>query len=121
MNESEFEAMLTEKVRSSVLGGGLPVGMEERLVGSIRRTRRIFRAKVMALVTVIAVMCILVLGFMGREEKTNVGETSLIAAQQNGEEKSEVGAWVFLGAAFRECFKTNKTNKKKEEEECPQK
>ena len=121
MNETEFESLLTEKVRGSVRAEGLPPGMEERLIGSIRRTRRIFRAKVMALVTVIAVMCILVLGFMGREEKSNVGETSLIAAQQNGEEKSEVGAWVFLGAAFRECFKANKTNKKKEEEECPQK
>ncbi len=121
MNENEFEEMLTEKVRSSVPEVGLPPGMEERLVGSIRRTRRIFRAKVMALVTVIAVMCILVLGFMGREERTNVGETSLIAARQNEEGKSRVGAWVFLGAAFRECFRSNKTNKKKEEKECPQK
>ncbi len=109
MNESEIDSILANKVRRSVGATQLPSGMEERLVGSIRRARRVFRAKVMAVLALLSVGCILAVGLSGRSERVSgLGETSLIAAQDaaNGDRDS-VSGWMLLGF-FRECFRVNR-------------
>lgn len=118
MNERELDSILSNKVRSCVSSAQLPPGMEDRLVGSIRRTRRIFRAKIMAFVALLSVGCILVMGLIGRTEAPKgVGETALIAA--NGESdggETVVSGWMLFGF-FRECFRSNRSLKRKEERE----
>ena len=118
MNEGEFDSILSSKVRTSVSSARLPPGMEERLVGSIRRTRRIFRAKVMVFLVLLSIGSILAMGLVGRTgAPRGVGETSLIAA--NGEAEggeSVVSGWMLFGF-FRECFRSNRSIKRKEERE----
>ena len=118
MNEREVDSVLSAKVRMCVSSTQLPPGMEERLIGSIRRTRRIFRAKVMAFIALLSVGSILVMGLIGRTESPHgIGETSLIAA--NGESEGGetlVSGWMLFGF-FRECFRSNRSAKRKEERE----
>ncbi len=120
MNESEIDVILTDRVRSCASSVQLPPGMEERLVGSIRRTRRIFRAKVMAFIALLSVGSILVMGLVGRTEASKgMGETSLIAASEGSESgETVVSSWMLFGF-FRECFrsKSNRSIKRKEERE----
>ena len=116
MNECEIDVILTDRVRSCASSAQLPPGMEERLIGSIRRTRRIFRAKVMALVALLSVGSILVMGLVGRQDAPKgVGETSLIAANEGSESgETVVSGWMLFGV-FRECFRSNRSVKRKEE------
>lgn len=120
MNEREIDLILSDRVRSCTASAQLPPGMEERLIGSIRRTRRIFRAKVMAFVALLSVGSILVMGLAGRTESPkNVGETSLIATTEGSEsEETVVSGWMLFGF-FRECFRSKSTRsiKRKEERE----
>lgn len=118
MNEGEFDLILSNKVRTCVSSARLPPGMEERLVGSIRRTRRIFRAKIMVFLVLLSLGSILAMGLIGRTSAPRgVGETSLIAASGDAEGgQSVVSGWMLFGF-FRECFRSNRSIKRKEERE----
>lgn len=119
MNEEvKIDAILMDRVRMCAGSACLPAGMEERLIGSIRRTRRIFRAKVMAFIALLCVGSILVMGLIGHtEDRKGVGETSLIAVHEGTESgETVVSGWMLFGF-FRECFRSNRTAKRKEERE----
>ena len=112
MNESD--CVLSRRLRECVSGKRLPSGFSERLVRSVRRRRRTMR--VFAVVSLI-VVCMLGMGSIGyftSADRDPTSEDSIVAAQ--GPLKSErVSGWMFIGF-LRECFKRNKTNKRKEEE-----
>lgn len=111
---NDADELLTRRLRDCLSDRHLPSGFSDRLVRSVRRRRRVSRT---AAVVSVIVACVLVMGFVGyfsSEEPKATEKPALVAAQ--GPVKTErVSGWLFLGF-FRECFKRNKTNKRKEEE-----
>lgn len=111
MNESD--CVLSRRLRECVSDKRLPSGFSERLVRSVRRRRTM---RVFAVVSLI-VICMLGMGSIGyftSADRDPTSEDSIVAAQ--GPLKSEqVSGWMLIGF-LRECFKRNKTNKRKEEE-----
>ena len=113
MTETELEAMLSARVKECVASRYHSADLANRLLTSVRHSRRTFQIRLMALVAVVVVTAMLMVGLTGRKKQTAHGEAALIAAQEDsGGEK--VSGWMFLGI-FRDIFKKNKVNKRREE------
>lgn len=114
MSEDEIDRLLAEKLKSCVSRRNLPEGFTARLTRSVVRSRRsVYRRAVGVAVLLLAVL-VGIVGFWPVSGKRPARETMLIAARDGGSGKEEVSRWMLLGA-FRECFKRNKSHKRKEE------
>ena len=113
MTEDDFDAFLAAKVKSCVSGKTIPVSMCDRLVRSVRRSRCV-RIRIAAVIAVVVASALLTIGLMGRTAPGGDGEASIIATQgHRGEDK--VSGWMLL-SVFRDLFRRNRTNKRKEED-----
>lgn len=113
MRETELESMLSARVKGCVASRCHSSDLADRLRISVRHSRRAFQIRLTALVAVVVVTAMLMVGLTGRKEQSAQGEAALVAAQENsGGEK--VSGWMFLGI-FRDIFKKNKVNKRREE------
>ena len=113
MMEDDFDALLAAKVKGCVSGKMIPDSMRDRLVRSVRRSRCV-RIRIAAVIAVVIASALLTVGLMGRTASHGDGEVSIIATQgHRGEDK--VSGWMLL-SVFRDLFRRNRTNKRKEEE-----
>ena len=115
MTEEELDAILSKKLKSCVAGRCLPGDFSARLKASIRRSRRHVRARIAAAAVVASVLGMVLLGVAGTPQKAKPRECALIAARSSENKGQEISAWMLFGV-FRECFKRNRSNKRKEEE-----
>lgn len=113
MNEKELELLLSSKMKSCVAGKRLNDGFVERIVSEVRRQKRAFRFRAVTVSVVVIVLSSALMGLLSESPKKEPRKTALIAARENGT-KEKVTSWIFLGF-FKECFKRNRTNKRKEE------
>ena len=115
MSEYELECALSRKLNESVGGHVLSADFCGRLQASVRQMRhRLVMKVIAAIVAVIAAVSVSV-GFMDAKNSPEVREPSLIAAETHHTE-TNLSKLAFLGF-FRECFKRNKTTKRKEDEQ----
>lgn len=114
MTDNEFDAMISAEMRRMVSDRRLPDGFSDRLVRSIKRSRTVWRCKAVACIAVIIAIGAVIIGFSRRDRPVGASESALIAADAPAG-TTEVSGWFLLGC-LRECFKRNKTNRKKEEE-----
>ena len=114
MTEDDIDRVLSAQVKACVSERQLPDGLAERLRLSVRRSRRRFRIRLLALAALVAASAVLTIGLMGRTAPCGAAEASIIATQgHRGEDK--VSGWMLL-SIFRDLFRRNRTIKRKEEE-----
>ena len=114
MGEYELECALSCKLLESIGNRRLPDGFCGRLQASVRRMRRRWLMKVSAAVLAAVVACLAAVGFMDGAKPQAAQEPALIASETHHSE-TNLSKLAFLGF-FRECFKRNKNNKRKEDE-----
>ena len=114
MSEYELERALSRKLNESVCGCALSSNFCGRLQSSVRRMRRRWLMKVSAAVLAIVVACLAMVGFMDGHRPQEVRESALIATETHHSD-TNLSKLAFLGF-FRECFKRNKSSKRKEDE-----
>ena len=115
MSEYVLERVLSRKLAESVDGRVLSAGFCGRLQASVRRMRRRWLMKVSAAVLAVVVACLAVVGFMDSCRPQTTHEPTLVATNTHHSE-TNLSKLAFLGF-FRECFKRNKTTKRKEDEQ----
>ena len=113
MNEKELELLLSSKVKSCVAGKRLSDGFAERMVSEVRRSKRVRRFRVVTASVVVIVLCSALMGLLAETPNKGPKETALVAAYESAA-KEKVSPWMLIGF-FKECFKRNRTNKRKEE------
>lgn len=114
MTNDDIDLVLTRRLREGAAEKHLPSDFSGRLVKTLRHRRRVFRIKVIAVIVVVAVLG----GFLGHltiKKPAQPTEAVLVAADTPSK-NSEVSGWMLFGV-LRECFKRNRTNKRKEEEQ----
>ncbi len=111
-----IDELLREKLSAATTSLHLPADCSTRLVGRLRRYRRVQRFKFAVVTLVLAVGAVALCGFPKKAPASaNADETFLIA--NDGEKVPEVQAkWMFLGF-FTECIRRIRTYKRKEEED----
>lgn len=114
MTEDELERILSEKMKACVAERHLPGDFTARLVASARRSRTAFRLRLIAAAVLLAMVGVVVVGFMEPPACKPPVEASLIAARGT-ETGEEVSGLVFLGF-IRECIRRARTNRRKEED-----
>ena len=114
MTEYELECALSCKLLESVGNRRLSDGFCGRLQASLRRLHRRWLMKISAAVLAAVVACLAAVGFMDGRHPQAVRESALIASETHHSE-TNLSKLAFLGF-FRECFKRNKSSKRKEDE-----
>lgn len=114
MDESDIKNAISSKLIECVCDKHLSDVFYGRLRASVRRMRRRWLVKVFAVVLVAVVACLAAVGFMDGQKPQTVRESALIASETHRSE-TNLSKLAFLGF-FRECFKRNKNNKRKEDE-----
>lgn len=114
MTDNEFDAIISAEMRGLVADRRLPDDFSDRLVQSVRKTRIVWRLKVVVCIVAIVAMGVVIMGFSLGSKPVCAAEPALIAADAPVR-TTEVSSWFLLGY-LRECFKRNRTNKRKEEE-----
>ena len=114
MTETDLEDAIFNKLRETSYNYRLSPGFCGRLQTSVRRIRRRWLMKVSAVVLAIVIACLAAVGFMDGVKPLVAQESALIASE-NHHSETNLSKLAFLGF-FRECFKRNKNNKRKEEE-----
>lgn len=115
MDDCEFDDILTRRVKECVAEKRLPGDFSDRLVRSVHCRRHARRMKMVAAVVAIVAVAVAVFGVFAPEKPKSSGEATLIAARTPGND-AQVSGWMLFGV-LRECFKRNKTGKRKEEEQ----
>jgi hypothetical protein len=113
MNEKELELLLSSKMKSCVAGRRLSDGFAERMVSEVRRSKRMRRFRVVTLSVLVIVLSSALMGLLAESPNKWPKETALVAAHESAA-KEKVSPWMLIGF-FKECFKRNRTNKRKEE------
>ena len=113
MNEKELELLLSSKMKSCVAGKRLSDGFAERMVSEVRRSKRMRRFRVVTVSVLVIVLSSALMGLLAESPNKWPKETALVAAHKNAA-KEKVSPWMLIGF-FKECFKRNRTNKRKEE------
>ena len=113
MNEKELELLLSSKVKSCVAGRRLSDGFAERMVSEVRRSKRMRRFRVVTVSVLVIVLSSALMGLLAESPNKWPKETALVAAHESAA-KEKVSPWMLIGF-FKECFKRNRTNKRKEE------
>ena len=115
MSEYELECALSRKLNESVGGHVLSADFCGRLQASVRRMRHRLVMKVIAAILAVIAAVSVSVGLRETEDSQEVREPSLIATETHHTE-TNLSKLAFLGF-FRECFKRNKTTKRKEDEQ----
>ena len=115
MDENDMESVISSKLMECVGGKRLSDGFYRRLQASVRRMRRRWLMKVSAAVLAVVIACLAAVGFMDGQRPQEVQEPALVATNTCHSE-TNLSKLAFLGF-FRECFKRNKNNKRKEDEQ----
>ena len=115
MTENDIKHIVSIKLSESLGERRLSNGFCGRLQASVRRMRRRWLMKVSAAVLAIVVACLAMVGFMDGHCPQEVRESALIATETHHSD-TNLSKLAFLGF-FRECFKRNKTAKRKEDEQ----
>ena len=115
MCENEIENVISHKLMECVVGKRLSNGFCGRLQASVRRMRRRWLIKVSAAVLAVMVACLAAVGFMDGRRPQEARESALVASETHHSE-TNLSKLAFLGF-LRECFKRNKTTKRKEDEQ----
>ena len=113
MNEKELELLLSSKMKSCVAGRRLSDGFAERMVSEVRRSKRMRRFRVVTLSVLVIVLSSALMGLLAESPNKWPKETAFVAAHESAA-KEKVSPWMLIGF-FKECFKRNRTNKRKEE------
>ena len=113
MTNIEFDAKISAEMHEIVADRRLPDDFSDRLVCSVKRARMAWRLKTVICIAAILAIGIVIMGFSRGAKPSCAIEPALIAAETPSG-TTEVSSWFLLGY-LRECFKRNKTNKKKEE------
>ena len=113
MNEKELELLLSSKMKSCVAGRRLSDGFAERMVSEVRRSKRMRRVRVVTVSVLVIVLSSALMGLLAESPNKWPKETALVAAHESAA-KEKVSPWMLIGF-FKECFKRNRTNKRKEE------
>ena len=113
MNEKELELLLSSKMKSCVAGRRLSDGFAERMVSEVRRSKRMRRFRVVTVSVLVIVLSSALMGLLAESPNKWPKETALVAAHESAA-KEKVSPWILIGF-FKECFKRNRTNKRKEE------
>ena len=114
MNENDIKHIVSIKLSESLGERQLSNGFCGRLQASVRRMRRRWLMKGSAAVLAAVVACLAAVGFMDGVKPQASQESALIASESRHSE-TNLSKLAFLGF-FRECFKRNKNNKRKEDE-----
>ena len=114
MTEEKVDRALTAWARDYVAGKSLPEEFSDRLLLSVRRSRRAFRVRLTILIALIAATVTLVIGMTGHTTSPSDRTAVLIATSSDAKEEYVTG-WALL-SMFRECFRRGKSGKKKEDE-----
>ena len=115
MDENDIKHIVSLKLSESLGERRLPSGFCGRLQASVRRMRRRWLMKVSAAVLAVVIACLAAVGFMDGRRPQEVHEPALVASETRHSE-TNLSKLAFLGF-FRECFKRNKTTKRKEDEQ----
>ena len=115
MDENDIKHIVSFKLYKSMGERRLSDGFCGRLQASVRRMRRRWLMKVSAAVLAVVVACLAAVGFVDGRHPQDVREPALIAAETHHSD-TNLSKLAFLGF-FRECFKRNKTTKRKEDEQ----
>ena len=113
MNEKELELLLSSKMKSCVADRRLSDGFAERMVSEVRRSKRMRRFRVVTVSVLVIVLSSALMGLLAESPNKWPKETALVAAHESAA-KEKVSPWMLIGF-FKECFKRNRTNKRKEE------
>jgi hypothetical protein len=100
-------------MKSCVAGRRLSGGFADRVVSEVRRTKRVRRFRVVTLSVLVIVSSSALMGLLAESPNKWPKETALVAAHESAA-KEKVSPWMLIGF-FKECFKRNRTNKRKEE------
>jgi hypothetical protein len=92
----------------------LPDGFTDRLAQSVKGSRIAWRIKAVICIVVVIGIGVSIMEFSRGVKSAGAAEPALIAADAPAG-TTEVSGWFLLGY-LRECFKRNRTSKKKEEE-----
>ena len=114
MTETDLKDAILSKLREGSHNYRLSPGFCGRLQASVRRIRRRWLMKVSAAVLAIVIACLAAVGFMDGVKPLVAQEPALIASE-NHHSETNLSKLAFLGF-FRECFKRNKSSKRKEDE-----
>ena len=97
------------EVVADTFGAAISQTADDTVAGAVR-----FRIRLLALAALVAAASALTVGLMGRTAPSDAGCASIIATQgHRGDEK--ISGWMLL-SVFRDIFRRNKANKRKEEE-----
>ncbi len=113
MND-EIDIILTSRVKECVADKHLPSDFTERVIRSVRRRHRLFRAKAIALVVAAAIGGVCLWEYLDSEPPKRSAGAQLIATK-NPTKDAQVSCWMLLGV-FHECCKRGRTGKRKEDE-----
>ena len=114
MNCDDLDLIFTHRVQEVFAGKQLPASVSTRLLESLRRRRRMFRIKIVAAIVVMAVLG----GALGHFtfRKTEPPTQAMLVSTNHSPKDTEASGWMLFGF-LRECFKRNRTNKRKEEDQ----
>ena len=114
MTETEFEELLASGMRKIVADRQLPDGFSVRLARSAKRVRIAWRIRTVVCIAAVMMLGISLIGVSRGAKPAGASEPMLMAADAPCE-TSEVSGWFLLGY-LRECFKRNRSSRRKEEE-----
>jgi integral membrane sensor domain MASE1 len=83
------------------------------MVSEVRRSKRMRRFRVVTVSVLVIVLSSALMGLLAESPNKWPKETALVAAHESAA-KEKVSPWMLIGF-FKECFKRNRTNKRKEE------
>lgn len=114
MMNDEVDVVLARRVKECVADKHLPGDFADRLVRSVRRRRYALYTKIAAVVVLLVFGGVGFWGYLNNRMPQSAPEARLIAAKGPAQD-TQVSGWMLLGF-FRECFRRNKANKRKEDE-----
>ena len=115
MENYDWDQMLSERLRVYEAHTHLPDGFKDRFVRSIRRRRMLRRLRALGLAGITVVAIVAIVGLGGSKPKCDNTQKTFIAASQHTNETTKISGWMLLGY-LRECFRRNRTARRKEEE-----
>ena len=96
----------------------LPSDFADRLVQSVRRRKHARRMRLAVVLVVVGVLGMgLIDGFCGRDEDRSPRQAQLVAAQDTSRTNETKVTSLLMLSFFKECFKRNRSWRKKEEED----
>lgn len=115
MTEEDFDLQLTRRIGAYARTKRLPEDFARRFVGTLRRRRRVRRAKLAVVVACLALVFLFVLGMTDRPSAAGASEPALVAATTPDGPTEQVSGFLFLGF-IRDFIRRPRSARKKEDE-----